>query len=172
MIRSASVGVLRLVSGSLFLVRGDSMSPALRDGDLIHVRPKPGKGASYERGSVVVAETYSPQGESGLATNVKRVVGLPGELVRVGGDGAVWIEEEPLAESYLPPEAPAASGPDLSWLCDDDEYFLMGDNREDSWDSRRIGPVPAGQIMGEVWFKAPTHHLLGRKTRGRSRPSS
>ena len=163
-IRNSGINVLRVLFCSLYLVRGDSMSPTLRDGDLIHVRRVSGKGASYRRGSIVVAEMPSPSGDDILLTNVKRVVGLPGELVRVGSDGAVSIEGISLSEPYLEPEAQFAPGPGLSWLCDDDAYFLMGDNRADSWDSRRFGPIPASNIIGKMWLRLPTHRLLGRSS--------
>ena len=162
-IRNAGIGVLRVQFRSLYLVRGDSMRPTLRDGDLIHVRRASGKGASYRRGSIVVAETPSPRRGNSLLINVKRVVGLPGELVRVGNDGAVSVEGSPLSEPYLV-GAPAAPGPGLSWLCDDDAYFLMGDNRADSWDSRRFGPIPASSIVGKMWLRLPTHRLPGRSS--------
>ena len=163
-IRNTGLTILRAPFGSLFLVRGDSMSPTLRDGDLIRLRPSPGKGASYKRGSIVVAEMGPTSADDSLLTNVKRVVGLPGELVRVGNDGIVSIEGMPLAEPYLVgPEAQAARGPGLSWLCNDDEYFLMGDNRADSKDSRRFGPVPTSNIVGGMWLRLPTRCLLGRR---------
>ena len=73
-----------------------------------------------------------------------------------------------LAEPYLAPAARAARGPDLSWLCDDDEYFLLGDNRTDSMDSRRFGPVPASSITGAMWFRLPTHGLFGRRSANRA----
>ena len=163
-IRSAGIGVLRVQFRSLFLVRGDSMRPTLRDGDLMHVRRLSSKGARYRRGSIVVAEMPSPSGDDSLLTNVKRVVGLPGELVRVGSGGAVSIEGISLSEPYLEPEEQFAPGPGLLWLCDDDAYFLMGDNRADSWDSRRFGPVPASNIVGRMWLRLPTHRLLGRSS--------
>ncbi len=160
-IRNAGINVLRVLSGSLYLVRGDSMSPTLRDGDLIHVRRVSGEGASYRRGSIVVAEIPPPSGDKRLLTNVKRVVGLPGELVRVGSDGAVSVEGISLSEPYLAVRARDAAGPGLLWSCDDHEYFLMGDNRADSWDSRRFGPVPAASITGRMSLRLPTHRLLG-----------
>ena len=162
-IRSTGSSVFKAPFRSLFLVRGDSMSPTLRDGDLIHVCRVSGKGASYRRGSIVVAETPSPLRGNSLLTNVKRVVGLPGELVRVGNDGAVSIEGISLSEPYLV-GAGAAPGPGLSWLCDDDAYFLMGDNRADSGDSRRFGPIPASNIIGKMWLRLPTHRLLRRSS--------
>ena len=163
-IRIARFSVIRTLFHSLYLVRGDSMSPTLRDGDLIHVRRMSSKGASYRRGSIVAAKMPSPSGDDSLLTNVKRVVGLPGELVRVGSDGAVSVEGISLSEPYLAVGARAAPGPGLLWLCDEDAYFLMGDNRADSWDSRRFGPIPASNIIGRMWLRLPTHRLLGRSS--------
>ena len=154
------------------------MRPTLRDGDLILVRRGLEKGAHYGRGSIVVAsivvasiaaaEMPSLSGDNSPVTNVKRIVGLPGELVRVSSDGAVRIEEEPLEEPYLEPEARAAPGPGLSWLCDDNEYFLLGDHRADSGDSRRFGPAPASSIVGKLWLRLPTHRLLSRRPSNRT----
>ena len=162
-IRNAG-GVLRVVSRSLYLVRGKSMSPTLRDGDLILVRRASGKSRGYVRGSVVVAETCTWMGQSDLVTSVKRVVGLPGELIHVEGNGTVWVENARLSEPYLPPQAQSAPGPGLTWLCEDDEYFLMGDNRADSGDSRRFGPVPASRVVGRMRLRLPTHRLLSRSS--------
>ena len=149
---------------SLFLVRGDSMRPTLRDGDLILTGPAPNTHGRYERGSVVAAHMPAPGRDSEIRIGVKRVVGLPGEFVRVRTDGSVWIEGELLREPYLKPEDPAEESAQLSWLCGDDEYILLGDNRAGSWDSRTIGAVPATQIVGKVWLNLPTH-LLSRPAR-------
>lgn len=163
-IRNAGISVFRAPLRSLFLVRGDSMLPTLRDGDLIHVRRVSSKGASYQRGSIVVAKMPALSGDNSLLTNVKRVVGLPGELVRVANDGAVSIEGTSLAEPCLAAGTQPAAGPGLSWLCDDNEYFLMGDNRADSGDSRRYGPVPYSNIIGRMLIRIPTHRLLSRSS--------
>lgn len=168
-IRNAGIDVLRVLFGSLYLVRGDSMSPTLRDGDLIHVRRGSASSDRYERGSILVAEMRAPSGDNDLVINVKRAVGLPGELVHVGKDGMVWIEGTPLAEPYLPAQAQRTPGPGLSWLCDGNEYFLLGDNRADSRDSRRFGPVPTSSIIGSMWLRIPTRRLLGRKSARRAR---
>ena len=159
-------GVARFLFRSHFVVRGDSMSPTLRDGDLIHVAPRLRKPASYKRGSVIVAQVPGWGEQHQLIISVKRVVGLPGEYCHVGTDGTVRIDEEVLRETFVAPGAQAAPSPGLSWLCEDNEYFLMGDNRKDSGDSRRFGPVPASQILGRVWLRLPTHYLLRRTPPG------
>ena len=155
---------------SVFLVRGHSMSPTLRDGDLILISPRLRKRGRYDRGAVVVARIPTSSA-SGVADSisVKRVVGLPGEYVRAGKDGSVWIDDELLDEPYLTPAAQRAPGSGLSWPCDDGEYVLMGDNRADSWGGRQIAPAPIEKIMGKVWLKLPTHRLLRRGPPERAR---
>ena len=146
-----------VVGGSAFLFRshfrvhGDSMSPGLRHGDLLHVIPRLWAPGGFERGAVVVAMSPSADGSFW----VKRVIGLPGEFVAFADDGAVLIDDAPLPEPYrsgTPNEQPGSP----PWLCDDDEYFLMGDNRADSDDSRRYGPASFHTIVGRVWFRWPS----------------
>ncbi len=137
---------------SHFRVRGNSMTPSLRDGDLVHVLPRRCATRGLARGAVVVAA--APHGFDRLL--VKRVVGLPGEHIRVSSDGIVRIDDAPLRESYLDSAAGGAGATASQWLCGDDEYFLMGDNRADSGDSRRYGPLPDAAIIGKVWLRWPT----------------
>ncbi len=127
------------------------MSPGLRHGDLLHVVPRSWTPGGFDRGAVVVA--MSPEADGSFW--VKRVIGLPGEFVAFADDGAVLIDDAPLPEPYCPgtPHEQSSSPP---WLCDDDEYFLMGDNRGDSDDSRRYGPAPFHTIVGRVWFRWPS----------------
>ena len=155
---------------SLFVVKGDSMNPALRHGDLILIAPNPGSRHSYRRGAVVAARISAPGAGQAIAVSVKRVVGLPGEYVRIERDGSVWVQDRLLDEPYLDPGSPRAQQTNLSWLCADDEYILMGDNRTDSWDSRSIGAVAASSIMGAVRLKLPTHLLSARRRRTRPEP--
>ncbi|MCY4418047.1 MAG: signal peptidase I [Chloroflexi bacterium] len=135
---------------SRFRVHGDSMRPTLLHGDLLHIIPPCWTPAGYPRGSVVVVMSPAQDG----AFWVKRVVGLPGEFVTIQGAGGVLIDDSPLPEPYLShPYHPAEDTP--PWLCDGDEYFLMGDNRSDSDDSRRYGPVSSHRIIGRVWLRWP-----------------
>jgi signal peptidase I len=83
-------------------------------------------------------------------TFVKRIVGLPGETITIDGTGSVLIDGRALDESeYL--DATRQGGHFGSWQVADDEYFLLGDNRRMSCDSRSWGPLPKESLVGEVF---------------------
>ena len=95
------------------------------------------------RGEVIVFK--NPNNESEFY--IKRIIGLPGESVDIMA-GKVWIDGAVLAEDYLP------VGIDLHgespFKLDADEYFVMGDNRPRSFDSRNWGPLKKDEIIGTV----------------------
>jgi signal peptidase I len=98
-----------------------------------------------KRGQVVV---LNPPDGSGDAL-IKRVIGMPGDVLELR-DGAVWINGQRLDEPYVKDQATSCYS-----LCEpitlgDNTYFLMGDNRPSSLDSRSFGPVRADQIIGRV----------------------
>ena len=79
---------------------------------------------------------------------VKRVVGLPGEQVEVR-QGTVYIDDDPLPEPYITRRDTKTVAP---LRLGEKEYYVMGDNRRSSNDSRTWGPVPEGHVLGKVWF--------------------
>jgi len=116
--------------------------------DEVEARPE----EKYERGDIVVFETppaaRSRCGASGFY--VKRIVGLPGERVAITPGGVVSLNGRRLDESdYLDPERRGVVPG--RWKLGDDEYFLMGDNRMHSCDSRIWGALPLENIVGSVF---------------------
>ena len=87
-------------------------------------------------------------GTGGGSTFVKRIVGLPGEKIR-GQNGFVYINGKKLDEPYLDGVRDRRDFPEQQ--IPDDSYFMMGDNRGQSCDSRDWGTVPRGNIIGEVF---------------------
>jgi signal peptidase I len=132
-----------------YKVPSASMLPTIRVGDHFMVEVlEPGD--ELKRGEIVIFSTPGTKGRD----FVKRIVGLPGETVEIR-QRRVFIDGKPLAEPYvrhskadsLPVRdafGPLTLGPD--------EYFLMGDNREDSFDSRWLGPVPRKRITGRAAY--------------------
>jgi signal peptidase I len=122
------------------LVSGGSMRPTLVPGQRIAVAPllRPPR-----RGDLVVLR--SPRGQE----VVKRVVGLPGERVRLGA-GGLEVDGQPVLEPYLP--APAAPAGDLDLQLGPAQYLVLGDHRAASTDGRDFGPVGADALLGRVRF--------------------
>lgn len=127
-------------------VVGDSMLPALADGQYLLLRRGPSLRNRLRRGDIVVLRHPMCRHQ----TYVKRVVGLPNEDLRLD-EGRVYVGGTHLQESYV--RCPDALGRAGQWWMGPDEYFVMGDNRLNSQDSRAFGPVAAPQIVGRVWLR-------------------
>ena len=124
------------------------MLPTVRPGDWLLVRRR--GDSTLRRGDIVVCA--SDNGDDDEA--VKRVVGLPGEEVRLR-EGILFIDGEPLHEPYLGGLPSSLGLGDRAWNVDDGAYFVMGDNRAHSTDSRDYGAVGLdsvlGRVVGRVW---------------------
>lgn len=130
-----------------FRIEGTSMEPNLHNSQYILVNKTAyWFGKTPKRGDIIVFEAPDqPQYD-----RIKRVVGLPGETVEVKEDGSVYIDSQLLEEPYLVAPDP---GPFVgTWPVPEGEYFVMGDNRSVSYDSRRGGAVPKGNIIGRAWL--------------------
>lgn len=133
-----------------FIVKGASMQPSYYENEYLVIDELTYRFRDPVRGETVV---FHPPGNESQYY-IKRVIGLPGETVEVrGGKMFIFNDEYPngiaLDEPYLNEETEGAQRVQLG----QDEYFLMGDNRDASLDSRAIGPIPFGNITGRVWIR-------------------
>lgn len=136
-----------------FFVKGASMEPNFEDGEYLIINEISYRFGEPKRGDVVVFKY--PVDPSQFY--IKRVIGLPGEKVEVKG-GYVYIFNKfypdgwKVAEAYLP--AGRLTYGDTEMTLGTDEYFVMGDNRAVSYDSRRWGVLPEKNIIGKVALRA------------------
>lgn len=128
-----------------FRVEGRSMLPNLRTDELVLVTKIPYLTSTPARGDVTVISKPSEQRED----LVKRVIGLPNETIEMR-DGKVFINGIGLDESAYITEPGNYTMSAI--VLGEEAYFLMGDNRRESEDSRRFGPVPAAAIIGKLWL--------------------
>ena len=133
-------------------VSGNSMFPNFHNGDYILTDKLSYRFGSPKRGDVIVLK--NPRDES--QDFIKRIIALPGQTVKVSGN-LVYVNGQLLKESYLPPGTITRSG---AFLTDDTEvtagpnqYFVFGDNREHSSDSREWGSITKEEIAGRTFFR-------------------
>lgn len=130
---------------------GISMEPDLYNGQEVLINRFVYKILSPKRGDVIA---FLPNGNPNSHYYLKRVIGLPGEHIQIIG-GYVYINGELLGEDESYDKIADAGIADTEILLESDEYFVLGDNRNFSEDSRsgNIGPVRKETITGKVWFK-------------------
>ena len=149
--------LIGLISSARFLVHGNSMLPALANREsVLAVRIK-FCGNRLRRGDIVVLQ--HPVWKD--RTYIKRIIGLPDEDLRLE-EGLVYLKGELLEETYLKGPFTAGRDRDGEWWMGPDEYFVLGDNRCDSEDSRAFGPVGLRLILGRVWFRCWPLRSWGR----------
>ncbi len=131
-------------------VSGSAMSPTLNDKDYMIIKMFD---KNYERGDIIIHKDQ--KGETTLF--LKRIIGLPGEKIQIK-DNAVYIYNDSspsgqvLKESYLPANTKTISPDENIVTLGENQYYVLGDNRESSKDSRFYGSVDKGLIIGKYWF--------------------
>ena len=127
-------------------VEGTSMLPRLEDHDRLFINKFVYRIESIQRGDVVVFH-YPRDPEKSY---IKRVIALPGDRLWID-HGLVWVNGEPLQESYVP-EKFRDNRSLAAIIVPDDTFFMMGDHRSISSDSREFGPVERSLIYGKAVF--------------------
>lgn len=139
-------GIRTFVAEARYIPSG-SMEPTLEINDRLIIEKMSYRFRSPERGDVVV---FSPT-EKLLQQNfkdafIKRVIGLPGEKIQVKG-GRVYVNDKPLREKYIEEEPQYDYGP---VTVPEDQYLVLGDNRNNSYDSHYWGFVPREKLIGRA----------------------
>ena len=154
-----AVTLIRKDVANPYAIAGTSMVPTFHDGDYVFVDELTYRFSKPQRGDVVVFHAPFTAGED----LIKRVIGLPGERVVVkNGQVTIFSQDHPdgfvLDETYLPRTDTTTGAADLTLGAG--QYFVIGDNRPVSFDSRSWGPVDANEIVGlvrlRVWPPAAT----------------
>jgi signal peptidase I len=123
-------------------VESISMQPTLYAGNFVFVNKLAYQWGEPSRGDIIVFR-WPP--DPTQVPYIKRVIGLPGETIKVAG-GKVYINDQLLAEQYLG----VSTHHDGEWLVPEDHLFVMGDNRNNSSDSRSWGTVPIENVIGKA----------------------
>ncbi len=144
------------------VVIGSSMEPTYSNNDVLLINKTLCLLGKIDRFDIVVFDSEdSPNtidyDEENLHYLVKRVVGLPGETVRIDENGIIFINDEPLPENYGSESILDAGIAENGVTLSEDEYFVLGDNRNYSNDScdPSIGPISSSKLMGKVIFECP-----------------
>ena len=152
--------LLRAFVVQTFFIPSGSMEPTLQIGDRILVNKLSYHLHGVDRGDIVVFSRPPTENCGGPTVNdlVKRVIGLPGNIISVSG-GYVYIDGKRLDETWLPASeqgvtvaGPPGNTSNLArpYRVPPNDYFVMGDNRTDSCDSRYWGPINRSLIVGKV----------------------
>lgn len=133
-------------------VDGDSMLPTLTDGQILFMDP-----SGPQRGDLVISRMPKSTGEDTLI--VKRIIAMPGDTLTINAEG-VFVNSKRIEEPYLTEEAAAATYISSHYnymILGPDQYYLLGDNRANSWDSRLFGAVTQSDLQHKQSV-APTQH--------------
>ncbi len=153
------VSPIRMFVMSPYFVKGQSMEPNFHNNDYLLVDKLSYRIGEPRRGEVVVFKA-----PDGISYYIKRIIGLPGETVEIENNTIVIFNQEhkegmTLKETYLPREDIITDN--IKIVLGEDEYFVLGDNRGASFDSRSWGNLKKAKIIGKVWLRLMPINDLG-----------
>jgi signal peptidase I len=154
--------LIRVYVAQTFVVPSGSMLPTLQVGDRLIVDKIPGLAHSIHRGDIIVFHRAPGDTDTQYPILVKRVIGLPGETISSKGD-TIYINGRAIAEPWLAAmnTTPTCPQPDFdisTTHIKKGQYFVMGDCRGNSSDSRFWGTVPTRNIIGRVFLVIWRHN--------------
>lgn len=138
---------------------GQSMELTLSDGDRVLINTLSYRVGSPSRNDIIA---FKPNGSETSNTHIKRVIGLPGETIQIK-DGMIYIDDKVYLEKTDYPSITNGGLADEPITLGVKEYFVLGDNRNNSEDSRYadIGLVNSDYIEGKVWFRISPSESMG-----------
>ena len=137
---------------SLLRISGGSMAPTLRHGEIV---------------AAIRRDTYGPGDLIGVYVGqriyVKRVIALGGQSVDIAADGTVFVDGEELSEPYITEKSIGNCNVDLPCFVPDGQFFILGDHRATSVDSRYapVGCIAEEEVIGKIVFRLWPLHRLG-----------
>ena len=124
-------------------VKGESMMPNLKDGELILTEKVSYRFSEPRRGDIIVFK--APRAND--VDYIKRIIGLPGDNIIISS-GSIYVNGRALKEKY----ETQSTGSSVDLTIPPNEYFVLGDNRGASSDSRTFGPIRRSVIEGRAWI--------------------
>jgi signal peptidase I len=133
-----------------FIVDGQSMEPTFQNSDYLITEKVSFRLGTPKRGEVVIF--HPPDNPS--VNYLKRLIGLPGDEIEIK-DKLVYVNGKKLDEPYLTggKKTELVQPGNLKVTVKANEYFVLGDNREHSRDSRELGPIPKANVVSRVWVR-------------------
>ncbi|MBI2315283.1 signal peptidase I [Candidatus Daviesbacteria bacterium] len=133
-------------------VSGNSMVPTFHNGDYLITEKVSYRLREPKAGEIIVLK--NPRDES--QDFIKRIIAVPGDTIQISNSG-VYVNSQLLKEGYLPAGTPTRAGAFItegtSLKASADQYYVIGDNREHSSDSREWGPITKKEIIGRALFR-------------------
>ncbi len=154
----ALIGALVLTAAIIYFIRptvvyGPSMEPSFHDKEYLLISKAMVNFKGVDRDDVLIFKTHLKTDSGSEKNLIKRVIGLPGDHVHIE-NGKVYVNDQVLIENYTD-GSPTADFGQTDWDVGTNEYFVLGDNRDNSKDSRfqDVGLVRKSTIMGKVIFR-------------------
>lgn len=135
--------LLKIFVFNFILVKGDSMNPNYKNNDFMFLNKIKYKFSSIKRGDVIVLKYNNTD-------LIKRVIAIPKDKIKVE-NGKLYINNKEFKETYINSYTAAEDFSEIT--IKDNEYFVMGDNRYNSYDSRNFGSINKNSIKGKVEFR-------------------